>query len=208
MATIAKIDSPWGSQSDREAKRNSKRQAVLDTAVRLFNAKGFQATSLDYVAQALSVTKPTIYHYFSNKDDILFECLRLGMRQIQSAIGEVQQSAATGRDRLEVFAVAYALTMTQEFGMCTIRTSDDQLSAKSRKEFRALKREIHESLQAIIEDGMKDGSLIEGDARLTAFTMAGAINWIGRWYRPDQSMSPDQVAQGVVSNLMTGLVAR
>lgn len=207
MTSIAKVDSPWGSQSDRVAKRYNKRKAVLDTAVRFFNAKGFQATSLDDVAKALGVTKPTIYHYFSNKDDILFECLRLGMQQIQTAIGEVQQSGATGRDRLEVFAVTYALTMTQDFGMCTIRTSDDQLSAKSREDFRALKREIHDALQAIIEDGMKDGSLIAGDARLAAFTMAGAINWIGRWYRPDQSMSPDQVAQGVVNNLMTGMVA-
>ncbi len=208
MALTTNVASPWGSQEDREAGRRNKRQAVLDTAVRFFNAKGFHATSLDDVAGALKVTKPTIYHYFSNKDEILFECLRLGMRQIQAATSEVAQSGGTGRDRLEAFAVSYALTMTQEFGMCTIRTSDDQLGAKSCEEFRALKREIHEALQAVIEDGMRDGSLAPGDARLAAFTMAGAINWIGRWYRPDQSMSPDQVARGVVDGLMNGLAAR
>src|SRR5262249_50625138 len=71
--------SPWPRREERARERELKRDAVLRTAVALFNKNGVRATSLAGVAKALNVTKPTIYHYFSTKDEILFECVRRGV---------------------------------------------------------------------------------------------------------------------------------
>ncbi len=79
VRTSAAAASPWPTPEERAREREQKREAVLSTAVRLFNSKGFHATSLDDVALALNVTKPTIYHYFANKDEVLFECVRRGL---------------------------------------------------------------------------------------------------------------------------------
>src|SRR5579859_3879239 len=78
--------SPWPSPAQRQRDRALKREAVLRTAARLFNEQGFHATSLDDVARGLNVTKPTIYHYFRSKDDVLFECCRLGLEMIEEAV--------------------------------------------------------------------------------------------------------------------------
>lgn len=208
MTQTAKITSPWGTRADREAEREAKRMAVLTTAARMFNAKGFAATSLDDVAGALEVTKPTIYHYFSSKDEILFECVRLGLEAIRDAAEAARARGGTGRDRLEALMLEYALTMTRDFGICVTRTADDQLGEVSRARFRALKREIDQILRSVIEDGMRDGSLAPGDARITGFTVSGALNWIARWYRPDGGMSAEDVAERTTETILAGLAPR
>lgn len=208
MAQTAQTDSPWGSRADRVAEREAKRMAVLRTAARSFNAKGFAATSLDDVAAELQVTKPTIYHYFSNKDEILFECVRQGLEGIRRAAEEAQRCGSNGRNRLESLMLEYALIMTRDFGICVTRTTENELAEVSRAKFRALKREIDEILRAVIEEGMRDGSLAPGDARVVGFTIAGALNWIARWYRPDGGMTAEEVARGTVATLMAGLVPR
>ena len=200
--------SPWGSRGDRRREREAKRDAVLATAVRLFNQHGFQATALDDVALALKVTKPTIYRYFASKDAILFECLRLGLDGIRDAVKQASAQGGSGLDRLKALMQEYARFMTRDFGVCVIRTADDQLSPASRERFRAGKRQIDGILRQVIADGMADGSIAPGDLRLTAFAMAGALNWIARWYDPAGEMTPSAMSQGVVELLVSGLAPR
>ena len=52
-----------------------KRDAVLMTAVHTFSARGFYATSLDKFAATLQISKPTIYHYLGNKEQVLLKCV-------------------------------------------------------------------------------------------------------------------------------------
>lgn len=198
--------SPWASRPDRALEREKKREAVLKTAVRFFNTQGFRATSLDDVANSLNVTKPTIYYYFSSKDEILFECVQRGLEGIRDAAEASAKRGGSGLDRLRALIHEYALIKTRDFGMCVSRTSDDQLSPESRKRFRAQKREINDILQGVIEDGMEDGSIVHGNSRLKAFTIAGALNWIAHWYVADRQMSPEDIANEMVNSLVNGLI--
>lgn len=101
--------------------------------MQLFNERGFNATSLDDVANALQVTKPTIYHYFENKDDILFECVKLGLESIRKAAEAVESAGGTGIERLTALMRDFAIIMTKDFRMCVTRTADHELSSSSRK---------------------------------------------------------------------------
>lgn len=199
--------SPWLSAKERQRQRGLKRDAVLHAAVQSFNERGFHATSLDEVAVSLNVTKPTIYHYFSSKDEILFECVRLGLEGIRDAARAVEETGGSGLDRLKALMRNYALVMTKDFGMCVTRTADHELSRESRARFRELKREIDATVRRVVEDGMKDGSIKPGDVRLVTFTIAGALNWIGRWFDPKGETSPEAIADGVVATLVNGLGA-
>ena len=204
----SKIKSPWEPPEARKRERSIKRDAVLKTAVLFFNDKGFHATSLDDVAESLNVTKPTIYHYFSNKDEILFECTRLGLETIRHAIAEAASRNGNAHERLEALLHDYALYMTQDFGMCVIRTADYELSDESRKQFRALKREIDLLVRGLVAEGMREGSIAKGDPRLVTFTITGALNWIARWYQRDGPISAEETVKGCVDTLMDGLTPR
>lgn len=206
--TAGTARSPWPTSEQRNRERGQKREAVLAAAVKSFNEQGFHATSLDDVAAALNVTKPTIYYYFKTKDDILFECVRRGLEGIRLAAEAVEAANGTGMERLRALLRDYAITMTRDFGMCVIRTADHELSPTSRARFRALKREIDETIRRVIENGMTDGSIARGDARVVTFTVTGACNWIAKWFDPDGPMSSEDVAEAVVETLLAGLAPR
>lgn len=198
----------WPGPEERRRKRASKREAVLQAAVKLFNERGFHATSLDDVAGALSVTKPTIYHYFANKDEVLFECVRLGFEEIRAAADAARHKGGTGRDQLALLMAQYAVLMTKDFGACVARTTDSELSEQSRSRFRALKREIDAVVRAVVAEGMADGSLRSGNPGLVTFTLIGALNWIAHWYDPKGSLAAHEIADGFVATLIDGVAPR
>jgi AcrR family transcriptional regulator len=207
-SSTAESASPWRSKSERERNRAVKREAVLHAAVQSFNRNGFHNTSLDDVAASLNVTKPTIYHYFANKDEILFECVRLGLEGIRIAAETVERNGGSGMDRLKALMRRYAIIMTQDFGMCVTRTADHELSAGAKAQFRALKREIDHTVRRVIADGMRDGSIAPGDPKMVTFALTGALNWIARWYDPEGPLSPDEIADGCLAVLLHGLAPR
>ena len=101
-AAPAPTSSPWRTAVERERLRASKREAVLRTAAQLFNEKGFHATSLDDVAERLHITKPTLYYYIRSKDEILFECVSIGLQMLEDAIQA--ERAGGGRAIVQLLA--------------------------------------------------------------------------------------------------------
>ena len=200
--------SPFRTPEERKLEREQKREAVLLAAVRMFNAQGFHATSLDDVAASLGVSKPTIYHYLGNKDQVLLECVTRGVEQLRAAADAAHARPGTGLDRLRSFLVRYAELNMSDFGRCVIRTADEVLSPQSAARFRALKREVDKAMRGLIAEGAADGSIVAQDVRLTAFTLAGALNWPARWHQPDGEHSPGEVAAAMVDILTAGLAPR
>lgn len=207
-ASARSIASPWVRARSRNEEREVKREAVLRTAAQLFNEKGFHATSLDEVAERLHVTKPTLYYYVKNKDEILFECVRSGLEMVTQALAEVEASGGSALDKLLMCMRAYARVVTMDFGMCVIRVGEDPLPPASRRKLRRLKAEIDGVFRRLVEQGIAEGSIAPCDPKLAAFTLAGAISWIGRWYRPDGALSAQAVTEQCIAVLMQGLLHR
>jgi AcrR family transcriptional regulator len=200
--------SPFQTADQKRAARAAKRDAVLRAAVRMFNERGFHRTSLDDVATRLGISKPTIYHYLGNKDQVLLECVTIGLNQLLEAAEVSRQSAGSGRDRLEHFLVRYAEVNMEDFGRCVIRTDDEALEPESRALFRARKREIDQAMRALIEEGIADGSIAAVDPRMLAFTLAGALNWPARWHQVDGAKSMRAIAREMVALLSAGFAPR
>lgn len=200
--------SPFQNAEQRQAERAAKRDAVLRAAVQMFNERGFHQTSLDDVAARLGVSKPTIYHYLGNKDQVLLECVTIGLRQLLEAADQARQEPGRGADRLMAFLHRYAEINMDDFGRCVIRTGDEALGPDSRKQFRVLKRNIDSAMRALIAEGIADGSIEPTDPKLLAFTLAGALNWPARWHEPDGALSAKELARALVANLARGFLPR
>ena len=208
MSVAPIIASPWSRPLDREQERAIKRDAVLRAAAQLFNEFGYHATSLAMVAERLQVSKPTLYYYIRNKEEILFECVRLGLELLHSAIDAAAASGGTALDKLQAAMHEYALIVTRDFGMCLIRVGEDPLAPASRKKLRRFKAELDHEFRALIEQGIAEGSLAPCDPKLAAFALAGALSWIGRWYDPKGSLGAEDVARHCIALLMNGLSPR
>ena len=71
---------PWKAFQARQRNQDIKRDAVLQTAAHMFLEQGYRRTSMSELAKRLQITKPALYYYFHNKEQILVECYReLGM---------------------------------------------------------------------------------------------------------------------------------
>jgi AcrR family transcriptional regulator len=200
--------SPWAGRRRRPRDHEVKREAVIRAAARAFNERGYHHTSLDAIAADLGVTKPTVYYYVANKEQLLFECFLAGLTPIREAFRHAEQLAGTARDRLAAVIRGYAAAIASDYGWCMVRAHDQDLGPEMRRQINALKSEIDQGIRRLLRAGMEDGSIAHCDPKITAFAMAGALNWIAHWYRPDQAMSASEVASAFVGFFEQGLQPR
>jgi AcrR family transcriptional regulator len=205
MARDSKFAHTYKAFADRRRDPDGKREAILRTALTLFLERGYGGTSLNDVAQHLKITKPALYHYFRNKEDILLECYRWGCMLIREFLDDIAAQTGPGLTKVTAFINSYTSVISADFGRAVIRLDDNELSPEGRAEVRSYKKEIDRRLRSFIQEGMEDGSIIQCDPKLASFTIAGAINWISMWYRPGGSLSPEQVAATFVQILTGGL---
>jgi AcrR family transcriptional regulator len=175
--------------------RERKREAVILTAARAFSERGYHNTSLDDIARELNVTKPTVYHYVENKEQLLFECFRSGLNQIMEGFDEVRASGGSARERLAYVIQRYAAAITSDFGWCMVQAENQDLSPTMSRKVKELKAGIDQGIRTLIKEGALDGSIRKCDAKMTAFALAGAMNWIAYWYRSDEPLSPADIAE-------------
>lgn len=196
----------WPSRRHRD--HALKRDAVIRAAARAFSRSGFHQTSLDDIAAALGVTKPTVYYYVESKEQLLFECFQAGLEGIREGLRSVADSPLPARDRLVEVVRYYAAAVASDFGWCMTRAEDQDLGPELGRHIKKLKAEIDRGIRRLIEEGVADGSIEPCDPKMTAFAMAGALNWIAHWYRGDRPMTPDEVAGRFVDFFERGLLPR
>jgi AcrR family transcriptional regulator len=192
----------------RRRDHGSKRDAVIRTAARAFDERGYHNTSLDDIASALGVTKPTVYYYVANKEQLLFECFRAGLEPIRAALRRAEAAPGTGRERLREVIRDYAVAIASEYGWCMVRAEHQDLGTDLSGQVKALKSEIDRGIRRLLQAGIADGSIAVQDPKLAAFAIAGALNWIAHWYRAGRSLSAEQVAEAFVQLLEHGLAPR
>jgi AcrR family transcriptional regulator len=200
------VREPWKAFQVRQRNLDEKRNAVLQTAAHLFLEQGYRRTSMGELARLLKITKPALYHYFKNKEQIVVDCYSYGIAEIESGLDRALVSHGTGFDKVKAYIEAYATAVvSHEFGRCVAMLDDTALSAATRREVRSLKRRIDEAIRQFLEDGIADGSVGQCNVKLASFAIAGAINWIGTWYQPGGPLSAAEIGQEFAYLLTEGL---
>ncbi len=196
----------WGkSVQSRDEQHDLKRMAILRTAGRLFNQKGFRETSLNDLAHELQVTKPTLYYYVENKEDILFQCLLGAITYLLDETETIQQSQLSGIDKLTRFIHLFTSILDDELGRCLAHPGPEPLSDKYQRQIDPLYVRLDTNMRQIIDHGVKDGSLRRCNPKITAFTIFGSIYWMTKWYQVGGEMTTKDVAEEMVAIFTNGL---
>jgi AcrR family transcriptional regulator len=199
---------PWKGFRVRQRDGDAKREAVLETAAHLFLERGYGNTSMRELAERLKITKPALYYYFRNKEEIVIECYRAGIASIEGLLHEAALSEGTGLEKVQTYLHVYATAIvSHDFGRCVAMLDDAELSSAARREVRMLKRRIDAAIRGFVEEGISDGSIAACNPKLAAFAAAGAINWIGTWFKPEGRLSGEEIASSFSRLLTRGLAA-
>ena len=194
--------------NDRRRDPSTKKEAVLQTAVQMFMERGYWQTSLDDVAEKLKITKPAIYHYFRNKEEIYLECYRRGIALIEESLQRIRRHPGTGLEKVAGFIHTYASLIAHDFGRFLVRQDDRDLSGEAQAEVRSYKRSIDHHLRAFIQQGIDDESMRPCNMKIAAFSVAGAINSLATWFEPGGELTAEQVAAEFGETLTQGLANR
>ncbi len=200
--------SPWPVRKSKQRNRDVKREAVIRAAARAFNVRGYHKTSIDEIAAALNVTKPTVYYYVANKEQLLLECIMTGLARVLEPFRRPRQAGVTARGHLNEVMRHYAEAIASEYGWCMVRAEDLGLAPESLSHIKRLKSEIDQGIRRLLDEGVRDGSIETSDPKMTSFALAGALNWIAHWYRENQSMTPREIAEAFIRIFDLGLAPR
>jgi AcrR family transcriptional regulator len=186
----------------------AKRAALIRKAARAFSARGFYNTSLDDIAAELGVTKPALYYYVKNKEEILYACHQISNELGAQAMTFAESLPGCGLDRVVALARRYVELLTGEFGASAVLMEFDALQPESKKTIVAGRKRFDRRFRALVAKGVEDGSIRKVDPKLTVFFFMGSVNWMTRWFRPDGAFSGQEMADRFADYLQESIKAR
>jgi hypothetical protein len=102
----------------------------------------------------------------------------------------------------------YAEVIASDRGWCMVRSEDLNLKPELHAKVKSLKSEIDQNMRRLLREGVEDGSIAPCDPKMTAFALAGALNWIAHWYRAGKGLKPAEIARVFVAVFDDGLRPR
>lgn len=170
----------------RSRRREARREAILQVAAPLFVRQGFAATSLDDVATALGLTRPAIYHYFPDKNEILLEIVERGFDHLTRSARRIAREPGAALDKLErIFRLHLERVAADPQAMFLVSAEAAQLSASARAVLRRRRRSYEAVLRSLFEEAAGQGDVAaSADSRLLVKAMVSLANWVYAWYDP------------------------
>lgn len=190
---------------DAAQQRELKLDALYREAAEAFRRNGYHATSLSDIAQALGISKPTLYYYVKNKKDLLYQCHLAAAEQALQSI--CTDSDLTPIQRLYRTTAAYVRSTISENSYSVIILEEKSLT-QSQLDVVIRERDRFESaLLEMIDQAMRDGSILPGNPKFAVLIVLGAVNWVTKWYRPNRPWTIDEIAEGVAGFVCRGLAS-
>jgi len=197
----------------REALVDS-RQEILRTAARLFQQRGYDATSMNDVAAALKLSKGGLYHHFQSKDEILFEIMNHAMEITQERVLAPVRSIADPADRLRaLIRLHMEVVLSPRDREITVMLHENHpLPPALRKRINQRKKEYVHFVENLVADVQKEAQRTRAaksavSPRAAAFALLGMINWIYQWYKPEGELQANHLIPQFTDLLFGGILA-
>jgi AcrR family transcriptional regulator len=196
------------------------RQEILRTAARLFQQRGYDATSMNDVAAALKLSKGGLYHHFQSKDEILFEIMNHAMEITQERVLNPVRSIVDPEERLRaLIRLHIEVVLSPRDREITVMLHENHpLPPVLRKRINSRKKDyIHflENLMAEVQQQAPHKAQGKGQAvrfpgrvspRAAAFALLGMINWIYQWYKPEGELQAQNLIPQFTELIFGGIL--
>lgn len=182
-------------------------ETVLRRAIDLFNAQGYDATSVGDLARDLGLTKSAIYHHVPSKDTLLAMALDEALGGLSGVVDAAVQGQGSAYDRLRSAVEESVRILTEHLPAVTLLlrvrgNSEVELSALQRR------RVIDEQLATLVRAAVEEGALRDDiDPAVIPRLLFGMVNSLVEWYRPGGSVDAGELSRAVTSLAFDGLLA-
>lgn len=180
---------------------------ILRCAAEAFRRNGFAATTMEEIARRLHMTKGNLYYYFKSKEEILYFCQDYSLDLLLARLEEVRASAAPPDEQLHRLIRDQVSIILDELKASAMHADFHMLSPRRLRAIIRKRDQYERGIREIIREGMAQGIFRDGDPKLLAFAILGAINWTVRWFSPQGPRSAQEIGEVFAEYLVRGLRA-
>jgi AcrR family transcriptional regulator len=180
-------------------------ESVLRGAVKVFNERGYDGTSMEDLSRELGITKSAIYHHVTGKEELLRLAVNRALDGLFAVLGDISALDAPAITRLEELARRSVLLLAAELPFVTLLLRVRGNTGAERAAL-ARRREFDNAVASLVEQARDEGDLRpDVDPALTGRLLYGMINSVTEWYRPRGGYRSSELADVIVSVAFDGL---
>ncbi|MFF1377850.1 TetR/AcrR family transcriptional regulator [Streptomyces sp. NPDC058308] len=182
-------------------------ETLLSVAVRVFNERGYDGTSMEHLSKAAGISKSSIYHHVAGKEELLRRAVSRALDGLFGILVEEHARVGTAVQRLEYVTRRTVEVLVAELPYVTLLlrvrgNTDTERWAMERR------REFDQQVAELLKEAAAEGDLrSDVELRLATRLLFGMINSIVEWYRPESrgAANGEQIADAVVQLAFAGL---
>ena len=179
------------------ALETTRRQQIEAAASALFRERGYAATSVRDIAQALNIQGGSLYAHVASKEDVLWSIVSRAADRFNAEVGPIaaDHTPMLATTRLRAMIRAHVEVVTSAQRDAAVFLHEWRFLSPERREQMAARRDAYEALfRQVIAAGSAAGTFAAVDPRLTATAILTALNGMATWYRPDGQLTAQEIA--------------
>jgi AcrR family transcriptional regulator len=182
---------------------------ITSTAGQFFRQKGYLATNMREIAQALGMRGASLYSHINGKEDILSAIANRAADEFFAALEPIVATQQAADIKLRRAIVAHVNVIARNLDAAGVYFDEwRHLSPRRRTQF-AKRRDAYEAqFRAIVRDGIQSGIFSSTDEKFASLVILSALNWTHQWFKPDGPMTADEVGNALADVLLNGLMKK
>jgi TetR/AcrR family transcriptional regulator, cholesterol catabolism regulator len=180
---------------------------ILAVAEQLFNEKGYLATSVRDLAEALDMEAASLYSHYKGKEEILWTIADRCANEFYDHVKPIAESNLHTEKKLTEMIVAHVGVITRNINAAAVFFREwRHISEPRRSEYALLRNEYEGIFKAVVRKGIEENLFKHHDEGFSTRTIMSAVNWTHTWYRPDGELTSEEIGQHLAGILLHGLV--
>jgi AcrR family transcriptional regulator len=157
---------------------------VLTVAVRLFNERGYDGTSMEDLSRRLGITKSAIYHHVTSKEELLRLAVDRALDGLFAVVGEAHEVDGRAIDRLEYLVRGSVRVLVDRLPFVTLLLRV-RGNTEVERDALARRRKFDRVVADLVAQAEDEGDIRpDVDPAITSRLVFGMVNSLIEWYRP------------------------
>jgi len=182
---------------------------ILRTAARLFQERGYDATSMQDIASALNFSKAALYHHFESKEEILVQIMSYGLDAVEERVMKAVEEVADAQERLRACLARHVEMVTRGHDrevLVVLHENRTLPPSEAARLINARKKQYLLFLSRLIGEAQAARGVAHPavQPQVAAFAISGMINWMYQWYRPEGNLTEEEITRQYTALIFQG----
>ncbi|WP_077302038.1 TetR/AcrR family transcriptional regulator [Virgibacillus pantothenticus] len=191
----------------KERKIAEKKEEIIRMAIHVLSEKGYHGTTMEEIATNLLMTKGTVYYYFKDKQELLYQSQIMLLNRSLQQIQEIKQQQIPVEEKLRKSIIAHIVYLLEERSGFELMLKPERIfSSEQLAVIFKLRDTYGEFFDQMITEGIEANVFHAADVKVVRNIILGAMNWVTQWYAEDGQKSRNELAEDIAVYLQRILI--